>query len=688
VAEVGLGAFDTPLAEHKKAANALETIQYKNVVSVEMRNAGIEKLVQALNFVQSQYKNVVQKEKKIAVIGGGWYGCHLASSLIQDGHEVVVFERRDKLFSEASSNNQFRLHLGFHYPRSFKTRDQMQSQFFRFRNQYPALIESVGWNFYAIAEGESLVDFGTYVASMKSMGLSFQVLDPSLYGVKNVEGMVSCREMVFKKDEPEKLFSKKLEGHLNLSCNIEPGDIKVLENGATVKGEFFQWVLNCSYNHLIIENFQSPLKCFYELCLLLLYEDLETEKPPIALTIMDGNLCSLYPVNSSAYPKSQRMVSLSSVAFTPLGTFETVEDLYQFEKDLDLNSVAAGKKPLFEKEINHFFPSFAKRYRYTSFYTAYKTKPVENSANRECFVNSQGPIVNIWSGKINSMYSAQQRVGDIIGIPSKQYLGENVALLGYTGFVGSTLNSQAQFHHLFNSKNVSKIRGQSYNMVVCAGAPAVKWKANKFPEEDTRAIDTLIENLDQMKDVGLMVLISTIDVYPVRSMHAEDFVCDLKENHTYGANRLRLENFVLRRFPKCLIVRLPALFGKGLKKNYIYDFIHNNNIGSIDPSTKFQWYGVENLMNDITMVLARNEQLAEPIQVVNFFPEPIHTSDIIDQLFKQQSPFTKKRSNTLNGLYDLRTLHGEIFSSPVSGYMRSAAEIMKALTLFVKSESK
>lgn len=68
-------------------------------------------------------------------------------------------------------------------------------------------------------------------------------------------------------------------------------------------------------------------------------------------------------------------------------------------------------------------------------------------------------------------------------------------LLGYTGFVGTTLLTQTNFNDLYNSSNIKSIEDKEYGLVVCAAAPAVKWKANQAPLEDLDNINSLIESL-------------------------------------------------------------------------------------------------------------------------------------------------------------------------------------------------
>ncbi len=103
---------------------------------------------------------------RIRVLGGGWYGCHIASHLMVAGHQVELHEIRDKLFGGASGANPARLHLGFHYPRSHQTRALSQSNYREFMDVYGNLTRGVGVNIYAIADRDSLVDFDNYIQTL------------------------------------------------------------------------------------------------------------------------------------------------------------------------------------------------------------------------------------------------------------------------------------------------------------------------------------------------------------------------------------------------------------------------------------------------------------------------------------------------------------------------------------------
>ena len=57
--------------------------------------------------------------------------------------------------------NQNRLHLGFHYPRSYKTRLLCKNGYDKFIKQYSELTDIIDKNYYCIAD-ESILDYETY----------------------------------------------------------------------------------------------------------------------------------------------------------------------------------------------------------------------------------------------------------------------------------------------------------------------------------------------------------------------------------------------------------------------------------------------------------------------------------------------------------------------------------------------
>ena len=144
------------------------------------------------------------------------------------------------------------------------------------------------------------------------------------------------------------------------------------------------------------------------------------------------------------------------------------------------------------------------------------------------------------------------------------------ALVGYTGFVGGNLAASADFDGLYNSKNIEEAFGTKPDILYYAGVPAEKYIANKFPEEDEEIIRNAMDNIRKI-DPKKLVLISTVDVYR-EPFHATEETMAAGQG-AYGKNRRLLECYVEDYFPEHLIVRLPGLFGKGIKKNFIFDYI-------------------------------------------------------------------------------------------------------------------
>ena len=147
------------------------------------------------------------------------------------------------------------------------------------------------------------------------------------------------------------------------------------------------------------------------------------------------------------------------------------------------------------------------------------------------------------------------------------------ALVGYTGFVGSNLSASYDFTNLYNSKNIETAYGTEPDLLVYAALPAAMFKANANQDADFADVLQAIENIKAI-NARYVVLISTVAVYDKSFDVDETHVIDEDQLLPYGKNRLYLEKWIAENCENSLIVRLPALYGINLKKNFIYDYIN------------------------------------------------------------------------------------------------------------------
>ncbi len=249
------------------------------------------------------------------------------------------------------------------------------------------------------------------------------------------------------------------------------------------------------------------------------------------------------------------------------------------------------------------------------------------------------------------------------------------ALIGYSGFVGSTLLKQGTFEDLYRSTNIADIGGKSFDTVVCAGAPAQKWLANKDPDGDRQKIDGLIANLHTIK-TKTFVLISTVDVFGTPVGVDENTPVEETGLHAYGLHRRMLEKFVKQKFERHLIMRLPGLVGPGLRKNAIFDFLNNNNTSAIDSRSKFQFYPMVNLWFDIQTALQAD------LQLVHMATEPISIAAISQQGFGRH--FDNAGAGT-PVLYDMHSRHAGIFGGQ-GNYQYTMRDQIQAVRSYAQSE--
>lgn len=303
-------------------------------------------------------------------------------------------------------------------------------------------------------------------------------------------------------------------------------------------------------------------------------------------------------------------------------------------------------------------------------------------------------------------------------------------LVGCTGFVGSNLTLQHQFSGMYHSRNIEVAFGGKPDLLVYAGVRAEMFLANRTPAADRALIDQAIENIRRI-DPKEIVLISTVAVYPEPRDVTESSLIAESSGTAYGKNRRALEMWVESNVKRHLILRLPAIYGENMKKNFLYDFIHvipgllqkkkfeelaqnapvlrsyyeawENDffrckqltreetlelkgvfqklgftaLNFTDSRSAYQFYPLKYLWKHICFARENN------LSYLNLVPPPIRVSEVFASL--TGGVFC----NELNGKpydYDVKTKHSELFNSDV-GYIMSREEEMKEIGAFVAEKT-
>jgi hypothetical protein len=242
------------------------------------------------------------------------------------------------------------------------------------------------------------------------------------------------------------------------------------------------------------------------------------------------------------------------------------------------------------------------------------------------------------------------------------------ALIGHTGFVGGNLLQQGNYDAVYRSTDIDSIRGREFDHIVCAGVQAMKWWANLHPQEDREGIQRLLDPLFEVR-AQRFTLISTIDVYPAPRNVDEDSMIERTGHHAYGLHRLEVEDWIRNHFPEVLILRLPGLFGPGIKKNVIFDMLHDNDLHKVHPGGIFQYYDLRRLSDDIDRAWKME------ISLLNLSSAPLSTSGIRDRFFPDKE---LGATGPAPAGYDMRSRHASAWGG-ADGYLYSKERVLADL---------
>lgn len=255
------------------------------------------------------------------IIGAGLYGLYSALFCGKKGQKVLVLEYDDAAFKRATFINQARVHMGYHYPRSYSTAIKSAGYFNRFNEDYGFSVLNKFDQVYATSTNFSWSNAQQFKQFCQAANIRCDEVAPTRYFREGYcDGAFLTEEYTYDAQILKKFFLEKISEFSNVEIRFSSRIISIentgedyridLTDGSIVKAPF---ILNSTY--VSVNQIQNMLgyehfKIKYELCEIILC-NVNDKLRDTGLTVMDGPFFSIMPFGKTGYH------SLTSVTFTP-----------------------------------------------------------------------------------------------------------------------------------------------------------------------------------------------------------------------------------------------------------------------------------------------------------------------------------------------------------------------------------
>lgn len=347
----------------------------------------------------------------ILILGCGIYGCHAAMVLKAANISFKMADITNKFFTGSSSKNQNRLHLGFHYPRSFSTRQECKQGYSQFYQQYGHVLEDIANNYYFI-DNKSLVDLQTYKNIYAYENIPYQETSmPDLsftYDKSKFQGAIKTDEKHINFRKLAQFFQAHLQEHIIPEFKFE--DLMYENKPFTYHNYQFDLILDCTYLQAKFKHLsQKTDDILYELCVSFLYKQ-KIPSDMFGFTVMDGEFFSLFP-----YDSQRHLYSLTDVKRTPLAKCWCFDKANYYRENISQQQFLIDEaRSEFEKNVCTYIPSFKDHFEFVDYYLSFKTKKKLNTDDRSLMYEHINGIHRFAGGKLTGIFSMEQIIKQLI----------------------------------------------------------------------------------------------------------------------------------------------------------------------------------------------------------------------------------------------------------------------------------
>ncbi|WP_298146236.1 FAD/NAD(P)-binding protein [Flavobacterium sp.] len=375
---------------------------------------------------------MLQRFDKI-IFGAGLYGLYAADFSARNNERILVLEFDNAPFERATYINQARVHMGYHYPRSFSTAVKSANYYEAFSTDFEFAIKDDFDKIYAISQQYSWTNAAQFEKFCTQAEIPCIAIDKKKYFKEDmVESAFLSRESTFDAQIIRDHFVSSLNSFSNVEIkyNVRIDQIYQLEDEYRIRlstGQEFatKFVLNATYaslNQIITKLPFKPIELKYELCEVILCK-VSDSIANVGITIMDGPFFSLMPFGKTG------LHSLTAVSHTPHKT--SSEKLPTFDCQSRSNNTCSPKQlancntcsakpssawPFMSKLARKYLKDDIELEYVDSLFsvkTILKTSEVDDARPTLIVKQSKQPtFVSVLSGKINTIYDLNQILKD------------------------------------------------------------------------------------------------------------------------------------------------------------------------------------------------------------------------------------------------------------------------------------
>lgn len=332
---------------------------------------------------------------KLAVIGSGFFGITLGLVLSKK-HEVDIYEKENSILNGASSSNQFRFHLGYHYPRSQKTMHEINKSKDLFISYFGKKIFGKTFNYYLVAN-TSKTSYKKYEQFLIKNNL-YYVSKNLFSNNKFIEKTILTKEKILNIFNFKKIVIDKIKkSNLNLKLKKEFNKKNLEEYDKVI-------IATYSNNNLLLRKLGIKKLSDYKFQLVeKILVKLPKQYSKKSFIVIDGNYVCVDPYLGTKYHLLSD-VKLSKLE-TTIGKFPTFKN--KNKKYLNKGIIKNIKISRFNKFINRsssYLP-FLREAKYIGSMYVVRTikKNKEKTDERTSSVNfHSNKILSVLSGKWNN----------------------------------------------------------------------------------------------------------------------------------------------------------------------------------------------------------------------------------------------------------------------------------------------